>query len=110
MNQFDKPGWVKAFDVLKESTEPTIDTDPDSLAQMSAVDPNGRFYTKAMRGARDVVLSGPILGGWGPGRYHRSKAVALEWLRTKFGQERVRVLPGWTKGRWAYLIKDLRVA
>lgn len=101
-------GGAELYEALQESVQPTVDTSPELLAAMVSEDPQGRFYTKALRGPRDVVLSGPIIGGWGPGRYHQSKALALRYLRLKFGDERVRVLPGWTRGRWAYLIKDLR--
>jgi hypothetical protein len=93
---------------LKESTQPTADMTPDEVAKLSQEDPQGRFYTRALRGPNDVVLSGPIFQGWGPGRYHRSKTVAKEFLEKKYGVERVRPIAGWTRGRWAYLIKDLK--
>lgn len=95
---------------LRESVQPTVDLSPDEVAKLAAEDPQGRFYTRALRGPNDVVLSGPVIGGWGPGRYHRSKAVAKEFLEKKYGEDRVRPVGGWTRGRWAYLIKNLKKA
>lgn len=86
----------------KPKLVPTVDTKPEELAE-AEVD-----YTKPIRGPRDVVLSGPVIGGWGPGRYIQSQAKAMEFFIEKFGAKRVSKLPRWTKGRWAVLIKDLK--
>lgn len=101
---------VDDYEPLRESVQPTIDLSPDEVSKLVAEDPQGRFYTRALRGEHDVVLSGPVIGGWGPGRYFRSKALAKRYLELKYGAERVRPAGGWTRGRWAYLIKDLRKA
>jgi len=92
-------------DEIELDVEPTIDTDPKELAE---ADLASRFYTKMLRGAGDVVLSGPVIGGWGPGRYFRSKRLAKRYLSMKYGVDRVQRLPGRQKGRWAYLIKNLK--
>lgn len=59
------------------------------------------------RGPRDVVLSGPVLAGWGPGRYFNSRRAAYAWAITKYGKQRVQ-RTRYTRGRWAFLIKNLR--
>jgi CTP-dependent riboflavin kinase len=87
---------------------PTVDVADDVLSSVAKEDPDGNYYKKALRGPNDVVLSGPVIGGWGPGRYFRSKALAKRYLELKYGAERVRSTGGWTRGRWAYLIKDLK--
>ncbi len=95
------------YEPLKEATQPTIDLSPDEVSRLVSEDPQGRFYTRALRGPGDVVLSGPVIGGWGPGRYFRSKAMARRYLELKY-PGRVRPAGGWTRGRWAYLVKDLK--
>lgn len=68
-----------------------------------------RFVDYTDRGPRDVVLSGPVLGGWGPGRYHRSRRVAYGYLVSKHGEDGVRPMPQ-SKGRWSFLVKNLKAA
>lgn len=68
-----------------------------------------RFVDYSARGPDDMVLSGPIVGGHGPGRYFRNKALAKRYLILKFGAGRVRELERFTYGRWAFLIKNLRL-
>jgi hypothetical protein len=80
---------------------PTLDSGPD-------LERNERFVDYNTRGPRDVVLSGPVLGGWGPGRYHRSRRVAYAYLEGKFGEGRVVRTPQ-SKGRWSFLVKNLKV-
>lgn len=86
-----------------DEVEPTIDATDEQVAGLDE-----RFYTKGMRGPRDVVLSGPVMGGWGPGRYFRSKRTAYRYLVMKYGHENVRFLRGSTRGRWSYLIRNLK--
>lgn len=74
-----------------------------------AARPDGELYVNyVVRGPRDVVLSGPVRAGWGPGRYYRSRRVAYFAMAEKYGAERVKFLDGTTRGRWAYLIKNLK--
>lgn len=74
-----------------------------------AAKPDGNLYVNyTLRGPRDVVLSGPILGGWGPGRYYSSRRVAYFALVERFGENRVQFVDGLTRGRWGYLIKNLK--
>lgn len=65
--------------------------------------------TYSTRGPSDVVLSGPVVGGWGPGRYFRSRRLAFAAMREKYGPERV-IPTRQNKGRWSFLIKNLRAA
>jgi len=62
----------------------------------------------AQRGSRDVVLSGPVGQGWGPGKWFKSRFFAFRYAVMKYGASRVKLLPGVTSGRWAFLIKDLK--
>ncbi len=59
------------------------------------------------RGPRDVVVSGPVTGGWGPGRWHKNRRVAYWRLVGKYGADRVK-LTKQSQGRWSFLIKNLR--
>lgn len=68
-----------------------------------------RWVNYSDRGPRDVVLSGPIIGGWGPGRWHKNRRVAYWRLVDKFGEERVKPMAQ-SKGRWSFLIKNLKEA
>ena len=61
------------------------------------------------RGPRDVVLSGPVIGGHGPGRWHKNRRVAYWRLVDKFGADRVKQMRQ-SQGRWSFLIKNLRVS
>lgn len=78
---------------------PTIDTKQRDLEEKEADYSASRRYTK------DFVLSGPIIGGWGPGRYHQNRAIAEAWCKRKYGAANVKRLDGITRGRWAFLIK-----
>ena len=81
---------------------PTCDSSPQSMESGS-----NQLIDYSTRGPRDVVLSGPVAGGWGPGRYHRSRRVAYHVLRDKFGAERI-VPMRQSKGRWSFLVKNLK--
>lgn len=81
-----------------EPVKPTIDDTEKKLEE-------SEISYDSVRAVKDFVLSGPILGGWGPGRYHKSRAVAEEWCRAKYGEANVKQLAGFTRGRWAFLIK-----
>lgn len=87
---------------MQEPLEPTIDTTEQEMDERFV------FYPNVMRAPSDVVLSGPVIGGWGPGRYFQSKARAFEHFVEKYGNARVRKLDRSTKGRWAFLIKGLK--
>jgi hypothetical protein len=82
--------------------KPTIDTKEREL-EMGLVE-----YPHTKRGPRDVVLSGPVIGGWGPGRYFRNRRLATRHFIDKYGHARVGMVGGATKGRWAVLIRNLR--
>lgn len=59
------------------------------------------------RGPRDVVLSGPVTGGWGPGRWMKNRRAAYAFCLEKYGKDRVKTHRQ-SSGRWAFLIKNLR--
>lgn len=59
------------------------------------------------RGPNDVVLSGPVIGGWGPGRWHQNRRIAFGWAIRKYGIDRVVATPQ-SNGRWSVLIKNLK--
>jgi hypothetical protein len=59
------------------------------------------------RGPRDVVISGPVTGGWGPGRWHTNRRIAYWRCVGKYGVDRVKQLRQ-SEGRWSFLIKNLK--
>lgn len=81
-----------------EPVKPTIDDTEKKLEE-------SEISYDSVRAVRDFVLSGPILGGWGPGRYHQNRARAEAWCKQKYGELNVKQLAGTTRGRWAFLIK-----
>ena len=81
---------------------PTIDTKQRILEDWLLV------YPHTQRGPNDVVISGPVIGGWGPGRYFRNRRLAIQHYIEKYGHARVGMVGGKTKGRWAVLIRNLR--
>lgn len=83
--------------------EPTIDT---LVADLEAAT---SWVAYSDRGASDVVLSGPVIGGWGPGRWHQNRRIAFWWAIKKYGAHRVVATPQST-GRWSVLIKNLKVS
>lgn len=68
-----------------------------------------RWVDYSDRGPRDVVLSGPVIGGWGPGRWHKNRRVAYWRLVAQFGEDRVKQMRQ-SQGRWSFLVKNLRPA
>lgn len=81
--------------------EPTCDL-PDAGIGARWVD-----YTD--RGPADVLLSGPVTGGWGPGRWHKNRRLAYAHCAEKYGAGRVQTVRQ-ADGRWSFLIKNLRQA
>lgn len=77
--------------------KPTIDTAPKEFFERDVVYEDQRQHG-------DYVLSGPIIGGWGPGRYFQNRRQALEFYRAKFGPRCLR-MDNQTRGRWSVLIK-----
>ncbi len=66
-----------------------------------------RWVDYTDRGPADVVVSGPVTGGWGPGRWHKNRRVAY-WIAVKrYGDGRVKTMRQ-SEGRWGFLIKNLR--
>lgn len=69
----------------------------------------------SVRGPRDVVVSGPLgpLNKEKKGRWFNTPYEALEWARTKYGEDRVRLIYPNTEldemeyVRWAVLVKNL---
>src|SRR5690349_4946433 len=59
------------------------------------------------RGPLDVVLSGPITGGWGPNRWFPNRRHAYAWCVKQYGADRVKQMRQ-SHGRWSFLIKNLR--
>ena len=82
--------------------KPTIDTRQKDLEEREVL-------YDWVRQPGDVVLSGPVIGGWGPGRYHMNRLSAKKRLIKKFGANRIRDVPQ-TAGRWAFLVKGLQNA
>lgn len=68
-----------------------------------------RWVDYVDRGPRDVVISGPIIGGWGPGRWHKNRRVAYWVAVDKYGEDRVKMTRQ-SSGRWSFLIKNLKQA
>lgn len=66
-----------------------------------------RWVDYVDRGPRDVVVSGPVTGGWGPGRWSKNRRVAYWRLVGKYGANRVKPTKQ-SQGRWSFLIKNLR--
>lgn len=67
-----------------------------------------RFVEYNVRGPNDGIRRGPVAGkGWGPGRWYRSRKAAYEAMCRVYGRDRVKQIPGFQIGRWAFLIKDL---
>jgi hypothetical protein len=82
---------------------PTVDSD------LSDFSDNTKYVDYSTRGPNDVVLSGPIVGGWGPGRFHRNRATAYKWCCDNYGVDRVKRGEKWEQaGRWSFLIKNLK--
>jgi hypothetical protein len=61
------------------------------------------------RGPRDVVISGPTRGGWGPGRWMPNRYSARLRAVSMYGEARVLPVP-YVEGRWAFLIRNLKAA
>lgn len=87
-------------DVINIPFQPDIDAGPQLEAGLRPVD-------YSARGISDVVLSGPVRGGYGPGRWMSNRAGAYTWCVGKYGAGRVSQVP-YVEGRWAFLIKGLR--
>jgi hypothetical protein len=66
-----------------------------------------RWVDYTDRGPADVVLSRPVTGGWGPGRWHKNRRVAYWCCAAKYGVDRVKTTRQ-SDGRWSFLIKNLR--
>lgn len=66
-----------------------------------------RWVDYSDRGPNDVVLSGPVIGGWGGGRWHKNRRVAYWRLAGQFGEDRVKQMRQ-SQGRWSFLIKNLK--
>lgn len=84
-------------------TEPTCDLNGSQLKEADL----SQYYKQACRGPDDVVVSGPITKGWGPGQFMRSRATAYRYCCGKYGRDRVKFVRV-SAGRWGYLIKDLK--
>lgn len=85
-----------------EPLVPTNDTAPSEFLD--------RFVEYGDRGPRDVILSGPVRGGGGPGRYQPNRRVAWEAAVAKYGANRVRPLGRDVHKRWALIVKNLKEA
>lgn len=58
------------------------------------------------RGPKDFIISGPMLGGWGPGRWFPTRGLAFNWALEKYGRERLQYTKQ-TQGRWAFLVRGV---
>lgn len=81
--------------------EPTLDTTEKEFAN--------RFVEYGGRGPNDIVLSGPITGGWGPGRWRQNRGHAYRDLVKRWGKDKV-VITRQSAGRWSFLIKGMKNA
>lgn len=59
------------------------------------------------RGPGDVVISGPLVSGVGPGRKFESRLSAITWAAEKYGSTNVSLIEA-GEYRWAVLVKNLR--
>ena len=103
-NTTDSPGDMDIEDLDNPEQYPLIpwcDTSDDEFG--------ARWVDYTDRGPNDVVLSGPIIGGWGPGRWHKNRRIAYWCLVDKFGADCVKQTRQ-SEGRWSFLIKNLRVS
>lgn len=96
------------------ATEEMEEDDPETYPMVPWCDSTDddfgtRWVDYVDRGPNDVVLSGPVIGGWGPGRWHKNRRIAYWRLVDKFGADRVKQLRQ-SQGRWSFLIKNLRLA
>lgn len=99
------PGAEDATELEEEETLPiipTIDTRQRDLEEREVA------YAAGRREAGDVVVSGPIIGGWGPGRYFQNRMRAHQYCVAVYGADRVKELEGRTRGRWSFLISGLK--
>ena len=89
---------------VSEEVIPTLDEGPKEVKGDTDV-----YAPYSTRGPRDVMLSGPLPGGYPPGRWFASRIDAAAWAITKYGVSRVVVPEAQSKNRWCLLIKELRV-
>lgn len=68
-----------------------------------------RWVDYSDRGPADAVISGPVIGGYGPGRWHKNRRIAYWVCAERYGVERVKQMRQ-SVGRWSFLIKSLRAA
>jgi hypothetical protein len=101
-------------DVSPSDLEGDEDLEPEYDDFVPTLDSNGgslesgeRLVTYVDRGPLDVVISGPVVGGWGPGRFHRSRRAAFSFLVEKYGAGRVSATRQ-SSGRWSFLIRNLK--
>lgn len=104
MNRLDliKERAEGEYDELEECTEASQDCTDSGDCDLPVDD----FYC---RGAKDVVLSGPLSTHPGHGRRFMTPVEALHWAQDKYGEQRVTLILG-PEGasRWAVLVKNLR--
>jgi hypothetical protein len=88
---------LRKMDALPAAEEAGVDGVPESMDY-------------SVRGPRDVVLSGPLLGrSAGPGRMFTTPEEALYWAQDKYGMDRVKLIkPSEEAVRWAVLVKNLK--
>ena len=103
-NTTDSPGDMD-YDELDNPDEfpliPWCDSTDDEFGS--------RWVDYTDRGPRDVVLSGPVINGWGPGRWHKNRRIAYWRLVGQFGAHNVKQTRQ-SQGRWSFLVKNLRQA
>lgn len=89
--------------------EPELDNDYPLIPWCDTPDAElgARWVDYSDRGPRDVVVSGPITGGWGPGRWQKNRRYAYWRLVEKYGEDRVKPMKQ-SIGRWSFLIKNLK--
>lgn len=90
-------------ETTEDEFQPGIDTDPREFEHKS-VD-----YSSD-KGPNDLVVSGPVIGGWGPGRYFQNRRQALRHYEDKYGENKVHLSHRQSHGRWSVVIKDKKNA
>ena len=68
-----------------------------------------RWVDYSDRGPLDAVISGPVTGGWGPGRWHRNRRIAYWVCAARYGADKVKPMRQ-SSGRWSFLVKGLKNA
>lgn len=109
VSEFQAPVDALPEDAELATEETSDEPASDAVPEMDA-DPGDTSWLYSTRGPSDAVVSGPIMGGWGPGRWIANRRAAYVWAVAKYGKDRVVQMDQQTEGRWAFLIRGLRAS